>query len=289
MKKILINLFLCFIPGKNLRKRIRLYFSLKTFPPPPAEKFFQWQKNKNKTTTLIVGSSHGLYGYRAEGSEFNLCDVSQDLYYSYHLYALSCDFPQLKTVVLFYSVFSPGHVLEKTAENVKCLFYKELYHIPYRFLPDNSFPVEKEQFDKFMRSFRPDSALAERNGNCKEYTFFPANITAEQRAAGHMKNNKRPDSQNGFVVETARLAARKGHRLVIVIPPFRPDYRSCLPAFEDMFSELSKIVRQEKNIELISFLDDREFTKTDFGDTDHLTLDGAVKLTRKIRQKLNEN
>lgn len=78
MKKILINLFLCFIPGKNLRKRIRLYFSLKTFPPPPAEKFFQWQKNKNKTTTLIVGSSHGLYGYRAEGPEFNLCDVSQD-------------------------------------------------------------------------------------------------------------------------------------------------------------------------------------------------------------------
>ena len=119
MKKILINLFLCFIPGKNLRKRIRLYFSLKTFPPPPAEKFFQWQKNKNKTTTLIVGSSHGLYGYRAEGPEFNLCDVSQDLYYSYRLYALSCDFPQLKTVVLFYSVFSPGHVLEKNGRKYK--------------------------------------------------------------------------------------------------------------------------------------------------------------------------
>lgn len=144
MKKILINLLLCFIPGKNLRKRIHLYFSVKTFPPPPAEKFFQWKTNKDKIETLILGSSHGLYGYRAEGSEFNLCDVSQDLYYSYHLYALSCDFPQLKNVVLFYSVFSPGHVLEKTAENVKCLFYKELYHIPYPFLPDNSFPVEKK-------------------------------------------------------------------------------------------------------------------------------------------------
>lgn len=289
MKKILINLLLCFIPGKNLRKRIRLYFSVKTFPPPPAEKFFQWKTNKDKIETLILGSSHGLYGYRAEGSEFNLCDVSQDLYYSYHLYALSCDLPQLKTVVLFYSVFSPGHVLEKTAENVKCLFYKELYHIPYRFLPDNSFPVEKKQFDKFMRLFRSDSVPEERNGNCKEYTFFPADVTAEQRAAGHMKNNKRPDSQNGFVIETARLAARKGHRFVIVIPPFRSDYRNCLPSFEDMFSELSKIVRQEKNIELISFLDGKDFTEADFGDTDHLTLNGAVKLTRKIRQQLNEN
>ncbi len=104
-----------------------------------------------------------------------------------------------------------------------------------------------------------------------------------------MKNNKRPDSQNGFVIETARLAARKGHRFVIVIPPFRSDYRRCLPGFEEMFSELSKIVRQEKNIELISFLDDKDFTETDFGDTDHLTLNGAVKLTKKIRQYLNEN
>ena len=56
-----------------------------------------------------------------------------------------------------------------------------------------------------------------------------------------------------------------------------------------MFSELSKIVRQEKNIELISFLDDKDFTQADFGDTDHLTLNGAVKLTRKIRQQLNES
>lgn len=289
MKKILINLLLCFIPGKNLRKRIRLYFSIKSPILPPAQKFFQWKENQNEITTLIFGSSHGLYGYHAEGSEFNLCDVSQDLYYSYHLYALSCDFPQLKTVIFFYSVFSPGHMLEKTAENLKCLFYKELYHIPYRFLPDNAFSIEKWQFDKFMRTFELSSDPSKKNGNCEKYTFFPATVSAEERVTGHLKNNKRKESQNNFISQAARLAAGKGHRFVIVIPPFRSDYCKCLPASEEMFSELLCIMKQEKNIELINFINDPDFTDTDFGDTDHLTLDGALKLTKKIRDKLDNS
>ena len=67
--------------------------------------------------TLVLGSSHGDHAFDPAyiPNAFNLCYGALDLKHSYYLYQraiASC--PNLKNIVLFYSVFSPGNMLERS-------------------------------------------------------------------------------------------------------------------------------------------------------------------------------
>ena len=50
------------------------------------KKYKEFEDTKDSVKTLILGSSHGAYGYIAKGDEYNLSLSSQDLYYAYKLY-----------------------------------------------------------------------------------------------------------------------------------------------------------------------------------------------------------
>lgn len=76
----------------------------------------------------------------------------------------------------------------------------------------------------------------------------------------------------------------KGHDLFVVIPPFRSDYTKLLPPFEEVFAPLLSLTQKDASIHLLDYFHDTDFADDDFGDTDHLNLQGAKKLTQKIRQ-----
>jgi hypothetical protein len=72
---------------------------------------------KDNLDTVAVGSSHGDFGFDPSfcPGAFNLCCRSQDLKHSLLLYKhISDNYPKIKNLVLFYSTFSPGSVLEKS-------------------------------------------------------------------------------------------------------------------------------------------------------------------------------
>lgn len=155
---------------------------------------------QNSVQTLVLGSSHGFCGYQARQGEFNWCMDSQDLYYSRSIYKKYADLPSLKRVIAFYSVFSAGHILELTKEKDMCAVYKVVLDIPYRFARDEKL-IESEsivkEFDELFPFIRKDKF-----GNNIKYNVFP--VPVEERAAKHLKNNRRETIK--------RLTSRKWRR-----------------------------------------------------------------------------
>ena len=245
----------------------------------------EFYRLKNMTETLVLGSSYAFYGYRAQKGEFNFGEPSQDLYYSFEIYKKFSDMPNLKNVVLFYGVFSPGHILEKTKLNTSCEFYKKFLSIPYRYNKYDSGITEKFLIcDHFLfhKKFHKNMY-----GNAVEY--LNANIKGEEvkeRVAGHLKNNRRQNNQTAFVEKCASLARQKNHAFYIVLPPFRSDYTRLLPPFDEVFAPLISLLKTDKSVHFLNYLGDADFCDEDFFDPDHLNLNGARKLTPKIRSKL---
>ncbi len=95
------------------------------------KKHLSLENNINKIQTLVLGSSHGHYAFLPkEETEFNLSIRSQDLYYSYKLYQkYASKLSNLKNIILFYSVFSPGFEIEKTSNRFLCIPYIFIYNI----------------------------------------------------------------------------------------------------------------------------------------------------------------
>lgn len=84
----------------------------------------------DRLRTLVVGSSHGDFGFDPAyvPEAFNLCSASQDLLHSTLLVEkMSRLNPTIANIVVFYSTFSPGHVLEKTSDKLKCAALKEVF------------------------------------------------------------------------------------------------------------------------------------------------------------------
>ncbi|MYN47059.1 hypothetical protein GTP23_18610 [Pseudoduganella sp. FT93W] len=91
------------------------------------------QEFGHEISTLVVGSSHGDCGFNPEffPGSFNLCTSSQDLKFSSLLYEKAVEqCPGIRNLILFYSVFSPGSVLEKSpSENYHALSLNELFDL----------------------------------------------------------------------------------------------------------------------------------------------------------------
>lgn len=251
------------------------------------KKYYALERDKNNIETLALGSSHGYYGFLPDGKSFNLCGTSQDLYLSYELYRRYSDLPKLKTVVLFYSVFSPGFETERSIEMDYCCYYKFFWGVPLRYHANDGFGRKMKMIDRYVAN-RAMEISSDYHGE-NEYKFFmPDTIPAQERAAAHLKHNRRQNGQTDYVRKMAKLANEKGHRLVVVVPPARSDYREHLPADQELFGELYALLDECPAVQLMSFLRDCDFEDSDFGDTDHLNRHGAEKLTGMIKDRLNK-
>ncbi len=234
----MIRKFLSFIrrfreksPGKS--------FPLGFSPEPYAAKRMHFMKAAGSLRTLALGSSHGLYGFHAGAGEFNFCEVSQDLYYSFRLYEkYARTARRLEKVILFFSVFSAGFELEKTEEKERCVFYRTVYGLPYKnrkFMPREERRGKEEQVRSFLKNIPLSGDPA---GNCRYDFFFAPGTDVRARAAAHLKNSRRENDQMLYFKKLCSLARKKGHALCIVIPPARADYKGFLPPSGIIFNKL---------------------------------------------------
>lgn len=281
----------CVFSARKTRRRIRTWYkwNYEGINPEWAEavlaKADAFSLNRGMLQTLVLGSSHGDYGFvPAEGS-FNLCGASQDLYTSYELYRRSGELPKLNTVILFYSVFSSGSETEKTVERERCLYYRKFWGVPYRF-NDESFWKPKEVHLEAWLKIREKKANPDYRGLGDYRGFLPPSSSVSDRVVSHLKNNRRNNGQVQYVEKMAELAKERGHKFVIVIPPFRRDYMDLLPPYAEVFGDLLTILRRHHDVHLLSFFGDSSFADSDFGDMDHLNRHGAGKLTAKIVEHL---
>jgi hypothetical protein len=75
------------------------------------------ERDKGYWETIVLGSSHGDFGFNPLffPHSFNLCSRSQDLKHSFLLYKhITNNYPKIKNLVLYYSIFSPGSTIENS-------------------------------------------------------------------------------------------------------------------------------------------------------------------------------
>lgn len=278
-----------FIKNRNFidRRMCREFYELKA----------GLERNIGNIDTLILGSSHGAFGIKAEnikGRAFNLSMDSEDLYYSYMLLKKYInEAKSLKHIIITYSVFSRGFELDKVKSEIqKCYFYEIIYKILPKtdILEDKALindikkyiKIEIERF--FMpihfkyRNMYGDKFDGTRN-------FMSKEIHVADRVKSHVKHYRRSNVQDKYLVEIINICKMKGIDLKVVIPPVHKLYRGYFYEMSEnqkIVDSLSFVGGGNLKVQIINFFDDDSFIENDFGDYDHLNETGANKLTLKM-------
>lgn len=251
-------------------------------------KFIGFIKNQKKIKTLILGSSHGDYSISSKIpflNTYNLCLPSQDLYYSYNLYK-TVKSTNLKNVILFFSVFSPGFDLIKTSEYQRCFLYKLIFNIPYKNKLSIDQKNEEIKYKKYIDQIKNNFLLDDNYVGCDDNNYFSKiNLSVKDRAIKHLRENNRNNNQIRYIKDMNSLIERNNQKLIIVIPPTRNDYKKILPKSTIIFQKLFEFSKMH-NIKILNYYD-INLNDSNFWDTDHLNEKGAKKITKDILKAVN--
>jgi hypothetical protein len=226
--------------------------------------------------TLALGSSHGDHGFDPQlcHGSFNLCSRTQDLKHSYALYETTSKLaPNLKNIVVFYSVFSAGFFMENTrSEKILSPALNGLFSLGLKY-EDNRFAALSEQIRDAFTDFALQ--LEGRHGFLPKWVqiITPESYGAARRVNDHLKW-KNSDA-NLYLIKIIRLAQHLKHNLCIVIPPVRSDYREAVGiGSAKLFQELLEICSEFQVGSMLNCFDGVGFADEYFGDFDHLLPEG---------------
>ncbi|MNJ26383.1 hypothetical protein D3C77_208650 [compost metagenome] len=249
-------------------------------------------------STLVVGSSHGDFGFDPQycPGSFNLCCRSQDLKHSLSLYKSICEsVSTVRNLVVFYSVFSPGNFMERSpGERDICPPLNEIFGLGLVY--DDSY---LSGLSDLIRG-KLDNVAIDIEGRAGFFPttdkgFFPESYGAKQRAEDHLKLN-RESGANVFLMDMLSVAGSLGHKVVIVVPPVRQDYKYAIGSdfgsvFGSLLSTLDGAIESnpELNVQLVNGYESDEFRDEFFGDFDHLlpTGEGVKILSLEVHEAIS--
>jgi hypothetical protein len=248
-----------------------------------AIKYKAFMKSEN-VKTIVLGSSHGRDGFIPDENSFNLSNSSQDLYRAFKVYEYVTNIPSkcnvLKNIVLFWSVFHPGLQLEKTKEYLTCIPYRAFYNIQYPI----DFPISDDIYVKQLKKLLKKIRVPKNYRGKSFWNIHHGDGSTSVLVESHLKNTKRNNNQIQYVEKMLDLARKHGHKLYIVLPPYRQDYLDCLPDNDKVYFELFDFLGKNPDVQLLDFQHDKDFKWDDFDSADHCTEGGAIKLTKKIKK-----
>lgn len=246
---------------------------------------------KKDTETLVLGSSHGEYGWAPQKGEYNLCLASQDLYYSYQLYHKYVPkLPKLKRVVVFFSVFSSGFELDKCSEKERCMVYDALFNIPpkTKFYEKNPYKNKWVQLKFFWKYLLKRKSYSEYKGDCVDVDgknvqrIESADVAVRvEKALKHYRRNKIGYEYLKKIIEEAN---EHQHEVIIVLSPAHQKYKELVDKEIDF--NCQDVSLQALNYKVIDGYKLNCFEDADFWDFDHLRLSGAKKFTTIIRKEI---
>jgi hypothetical protein len=257
------------------------HFSDRSYLEMLQKKKLGLEAHSREVTTLMLGSSHANFAAvgNVELGCYNLGLPSADLFTSFHLYRNTSNrLTRLENLVVFFSVFSPGFDLSKTRERYRCISYSSFFGIPYS--PNLRIKPEIERKIKEACKRLPASENKPCYWGYEKNPYFHA--PASERVASHLRENVREPDQMNWMKEILSLAHTQGHRVYIVIPPVRSDYKMALPSDTDtdIFGKLHSIDLGKNRV--IDFFSSNIFDDNHMGDPDHMNLFGAQKLTKEL-------
>ena len=282
---------------------------------------YNLNKSKNPDiTTIVSGSSYGLFGFEALKFEnsLNLSLASQDLYYAVkgidHVFKTN---KNIRNIVMFMSYYYFYSDLSKTKNDYEIRrvskVYKRLFddeHNCYLLPPRQSalyssrlfdidkllqMFVEKECTKGYFNKCNPRENFATKLWSDKtkkwiELTDAEKALAGKSRADSHNTSLKRLNSllQNTVLMQKFVNDYQGLTNIYIVIPPATKYYKNHFSSeFRDMFYNVLEVVKDSGALfEVMDFWDDEAFSDDDFNDMDHLNEQGAAKLTCKIKVRI---
>lgn len=239
------------------------------------------ENSANKITTLGLRASTTDYSFHSpswEGS-FNLGLTSSDLFDTYYLYKLHREnLPNLKNIIIFFSVCAPGYNLIKTSERYRSVAYNYFFQVPIRNEGDIKSYFKKHIIRECKKLKIPDSDPSYTGYEKKDY--YGIQISAHDRFRTHFRENQREPDQMIWLESLLSLVSSDGRRLVVVIPPVRSDYKKILPSETLLYKKLYEL--ESKGLEIISYFESNIFCDSDLGDVDHLNEQGSIKITENL-------
>lgn len=254
-------------------------------------------ENSKPDELLVIGSSHGRYGFdkSVRGGE-NLCIDSQDLYYSYHLFKLANN-PQRKNIALMFSLFSPGWCLGKSRSYDFYLFYKPVFGIDYEY-PEIAkerkiYELEEKTAKIIKKECKNSQKLQKRMQNADDLlkkTYHPKRKVkmVHNRALRHLKESNRPINEMRWCEQIMSDSQHNGQNLFVVIPPATSVYREVLDTPDKLFSQVTEMAKKYPNVTILNLFDSPMFQTKHFADCDHLNYKGAKLLTKYLWSEIDK-
>lgn len=243
-------------------------------------------------TTMAFGSSHMEHGFIPNENEINLGSPSQDLYYIYNLYK-KFNTPEVKKVLITFSVFSPGDRLICSGLGGMTIIYKHLYNIPYE---DINIAKEKhylilEPF--FKHAIKKAQKKLKLKGNYRgallERTTMHAQDeeTLKKRALLHYKISQREKIPMEYCKKILEETKQNNQEVYFILPPALNSFKNYLPNSDELFKEIYTLVEDFSHAKILNLYDDPSFSNEDFIDGDHPNESGAIKMTAKMHEFIN--
>ena len=289
--------------------RACLFLGLMLLPLLAGECFIRHQPNASKAKheylmqhsrevdVLVLGSSHTYYGIKPQllsAKAYSAAQVSQTLTYDDYLLH-HYPFDQLKWVIVPISDFS----LYEEIESSSSWFLANRYRI----YMDCDIHSRLSVYGWELTAFRSYCEKLRQLWETPHMQWSPwgqgLEYTVENKASD-WDNGELRAAQNAYtdfshapeairhLEHMANLCAARRARLLLVSTPLRESYRHHQhPAqLDDTHRHISRFLHHHPQCLYLDFRQDPTFTADDFYDSDHLTTQGAAKLTLKIKQAM---
>lgn len=262
---------------------------------------------------VILGNSHAYSGIRPEqlpGHAINLANVSQTVNLDLALLQRCIhQCPHLRQVIM---VFDNSNLCDRPMEETDEWFritYYTLYmhrlggHNPYfsryglEFLHFQSF---QGKIEKWRQQQRPDctplgwdtsnswearQAMRAEATRTQDSTTWDSLQAVTKLTHHHLQDEAVARQNMNNVLEMARLCQHHGIRFTLLCTPVRPDYAAGIPPKQqDLIQQTHHICRTRYGAITLDLSCDTTFTRTEYFDPDHLTHEGATRLTRLLRE-----
>jgi hypothetical protein len=279
-----------------------LEISLRKIPNDYINKKHYLQQNSNEINTLILGSSHSLYGLDPvyfSANTFNASHISQTLNFDYEiLKKYDHKFENLKAIVLPISYFTLYEVLQNTDEDWRVknyIIYHEL---------DNQYDL-KYFSEVFSNKLSLNIARLVSFYLNDDSNIFVSNLGWGTKYKSEQSKNLKKSSLSAVKRHTINdfeyladnilslygileWSKNRSVQVVLFTPPAYIDYRNNLneAQLSTLVETAEDIANKFDNCTYYNLINSKEFTFQDYYDGDHLNEIGAKKLSLLINDKI---
>lgn len=293
MKRFLKHTVLFLIPVLIIM--IAMEVALRHIPNDYDLKNTQIALKKESIKTLILGSSHSLYGFNPEyfsEETYNLAHLSQTIDLDYLLLKKYInELPKLKTVVIRLSYTTLHEQLNESTESWR----QKDYNLYYNLNVSNTLKLHSEVLSvklknnlKRLKSYYLEHEESISIINSGWAFFEDSHAMKSIEELGFTVAKKHTAKDNNLVLENieflekiVKLCNEHSVNLILVTLPAHKSYRDNLETsqLEMLVSAGEKMKMKYSNCNYLNLLEVDNFTETDFYDADHLNTNGAKKLS----------